>query len=133
MNIDTLTAKYVELRDRKAEIEKKAEDDKRKLTTIMDAIELKIKEIMHEQGSTSIKTPHGTAYIAYKESVTVADWEATLNYITSNERWDMLERRVSKTTVKSIMDEDKDGNYLNPPPPGVNFSRFETVNVRRST
>lgn len=133
MNIDTLTAKYVELRNRKAEIEKKAEEEKRKLTKIMEAIELKLKEVMHEQGSTSVKTPHGTAYIAYKESATVADWEAVLNYITMNERWDMLERRVSKATVKSIMDEDKDGNYVNPPPPGVNFTRFETVNVRRST
>jgi hypothetical protein len=132
MKIDTLTAKYVELRDRKAEIEKQAEIEKKKLTVIMDAIEEKIKEKMHEQGSTSIKTPHGTAYIAYKESATVADWEAVLGYITSNERWDMLERRVSKTAVKSIMDEDKDGNYTNPPPPGVNFTRFETVNIRRS-
>lgn len=133
MNIDTLTAKYVELRDRKAEIEKKADAEKKKLVHIMEAIELKIKEMMHEQGSTSVKTPHGTAYIAYKESATVADWEAVLDYITYHERWDMLERRVSKATVKSIMDEDKDGNYVNPPPPGVNFTRFETVNVRRSS
>lgn len=132
MNIDMLTAKYVELRDRKAEIEKKAEAEKKSLTKIMDAIEGKIKEIMHEQGSTSVKTPHGTAYIAYRESATVADWEAVLDYIVKAERWDLLERRVSKSAVKLIMEEDKDGNYTNPPPPGVNFLRFETINVRRS-
>jgi 23S rRNA maturation mini-RNase III len=70
--IDKLTQKYVELRDRKAAIEKEAEKQKAKLTQIMNAIANKIKEILYAQGATSMTTPHGTPYIAYRESATVA-------------------------------------------------------------
>jgi hypothetical protein len=132
MNIDMLTAKYVELRDRKAQIEKDAEEAKKPVNALMDAIEMKIKEELHAQQATSIKTPHGTAYIAYRESATVADWDSLLTYIQREEKWDLLERRVSKTAVKAVMEEDRNGQYQNPPPPGVSFTRFETVNVRRS-
>lgn len=132
MNVDTLTAKYIELRDRKAKIKKDAEAAEAELTKIQDAIEDKIKEIMHNAGVTSMKTPHGTAYIAYKESATVADWDVLLNYIKENEAYDLLEKRVSKTAVRDRMEEDRHGNYTNPPPPGVNFVRLEGVNVRRT-
>ena len=43
----------------------------------------------------------------------------------------MLERRVSKSAVKDRMEEDRNGNYHQEPPPGVNFGRIEGVNVRR--
>ena len=131
MNVDDLTAKYIELRDRKAKIKKEAEDAEVALSTIQDAIADKIKEIMHEQGVTSLKTAHGTAYIAYRESATVADWDVVLNFIRKEEAWDLLERRVSKTAVKDRMEEDRNGQYQHDPPPGVNFVRVEGVNVRR--
>jgi predicted transcriptional regulator len=132
VNVDTLVTKFVELRDRKAKIEKDAEEAKKPLNELMDAIETKIKEELHAQGATSLKTPHGTAYLAYRESATVADWDALLTYIQREQQWDLLEHRVSKTTVKTLMEEDRNGEYQNPPPPGVNFTRFETINVRRS-
>jgi hypothetical protein len=132
MNVDDLTAKYIELRDRRAKIKKEAEDADSELTKIQDAIADKIKEIMHGLGVKSVKTAHGTAYIAYRESATVADWDVLLDYIQTHEAWDLLERRVSKTGVRERMEEDRNGNYTNPPPPGVNFVRLEGVNVRRS-
>jgi len=132
MNIDDLTAKFIELRDRKAAIKKELEAEEAKLTKIQDAITDKIKEIMHQNGVTSVKTPHGTAYIAYRESAQVADWETLLNFIKTNDAYDLLEKRVSKSAVKERMEEDRNGNYANPPPPGVNYTRTEGVNVRRS-
>ena len=78
-----------------------------------------------------MKTAHGTAYIAYRESATVADWDVLLGFIKKSEAWDLLERRVSKSAVKDRMEEDRNGNYHQEPPPGVNFVRIEGVNVRR--
>ena len=131
MNVDDLTAKYIELRDRKAKIKKEAEDAEAALSALQDAIGDKIREIMHEMGVTSLKTAHGTAYIAYRESATVADWDVLLGFIKKSEAWDLLERRVSKSAVKDRMEEDRNGNYTHEPPPGVNFVRVEGVNVRR--
>ena len=131
MNVDDLTAKYIELRERKAKIRKEAEEAEAALDVIQDAVGDKIREIMHEQGVTSVKTAHGTAYIAYRESATVADWDVLLGFIKKSEAWDLLERRVSKSAVKDRMEEDRNGQYQHEPPPGVNFVRIEGVNVRR--
>jgi len=131
VNVDDLTAKYIELRDRKAKIRKEADEAEAALDVIQDAIGDKIREIMHANGVTSLKTPHGTAYIAYRESATVADWNVLLGFIKKSEAWDLLERRVSKSAVKDRMEEDRNGNYTHEPPPGVNFVRVEGVNVRR--
>jgi hypothetical protein len=132
MNADMLTAKYVELRDRKAAIKKAAEIEEAKLQVLLDGIENKLKEIMTETGVKSMKTDHGTAYLTYRESATVADWDVLLNHIKEKGAWDLLERRVSKAAVKEVMAEDRNGEYTEPPPPGVNFVRIEGVNVRRS-
>jgi len=131
MNVDDLTAKYIELRERKAKIRKEADEAEAALDVIQDAVGDKIREIMHEQGVTSVKTAHGTAYIAYRESATVADWDVLLGFIKKSEEWDLLERRVSKSAVKDRMEEDRNGQYQHEPPPGVNFVRIEGVNVRR--
>lgn len=132
MNADTLTAKFVELRDRKALVKKNADTEAAKLDVLMDGIENRLKEVMQGLGVTSLKTPHGTAYIAYRESATVGDWDAVLRFVKEFEAWDLLEKRVSKSAVRDRMEEDRDGNYTHPPPPGVNFVRLEGVNVRRS-
>lgn len=132
LNVDLAVAKFVELRDRKAALKKQCDEETQKLDSLMDGIEVWVKTQMHEAGTTSMKTPHGTAYIAWKESATVADWDAVLGYIKEHEAWGLLEKRVSKAEVKTIMEEDRNGQYQNPPPPGVNFVRVETINVRRS-
>ena len=132
MKIDTLVATYVSLRDRKAAIEKEAKAEEARLSKLMDIIELKLKETMTLTGTKSLKTDFGTAYITYKESATVADWDVLFDFIKRSEQWDLIEHRVSKTAVKNLMEEDRHGNYVNPPPPGVNFTRFEAINIRRS-
>ena len=78
LNADQLVNKFVELRDRKAAIKKELETKEAELTKMMDAIEDKLKELMHETGAKSMRTEHGTAYITYRESATVADWETLL-------------------------------------------------------
>jgi hypothetical protein len=76
------------------------------------------------QGASSFKTEGGTAFITRKEQATVKDWEATLQYIRENEAYDLLERRVSRIAVRTLVDEGT-------PPPGVDYSVKLGVNIRR--
>lgn len=128
---NVLIAKYVELRDRKAALEKTVREQTAQLDNLMNAIETRLTAFLDEQGVTSLKSPSGTVYFTHRESATVADWVAVLDYIRANEAWDLLEHRVSKTAVKALMEEDRNGEYQKPPPPGVDFRRFRTVGVRR--
>lgn len=68
----------------------------------------------------------GTAYRSVRSSATVADWEALLNFITTEEAWEMLERRVNKTAVEQYKEVHEDL------PPGVNWGEVITVNFRRN-
>src|SRR3972149_4198947 len=100
MNVDDLTAKYIELRDRKAKIKKKAEDAEAALTTIQDAIGDKIREIMHANGVTSLKTAHGTAYIAYRESAEMRCTCLSSICRIAREAWRRWPRPSAKSAVK---------------------------------
>ena len=131
-NVDTVVAKYVELRDRRSEIKAKYEAQDAELEELMEKIERWLKAKMDQLGLKTANTPHGTAYKIHKEYASVADWEEMLEYIRQHEAWGLLEKRVSKKTLKEIMSPDANGEYTQPPPPGVNFVREETVQVRRS-
>ena len=133
MDTDRLTAKYIELRDRRAALKKQYEDTDHQLVRLMEGIEGALKQEMHRINARSVNTNHGTVYIGYQESARVADWDSLLDHIQTTERWDLLERRVSKSVVKELMTETRDGGYVNPPPPGVDFTRIEKVFIRRKS
>jgi len=132
MNMDQLTGKYIELRDRRSALKKQYDTEDGKLKVMMEAIEKKLQADLDAIGAKQAKTEHGTVFKTYKEYANVADFDAMLQFIIEHEAWDMFERRVSKTAVRERMEPTKDEGYRNPPPPGVNFVRVETVQVRRS-
>lgn len=132
MNMSQFTAKYIELRDRRKALKSDYEAADGELKLMMEKIEDKMREMLDAQGQTSAKTPSGTVFKTHKEFAQVGDWDAILAYVKENDAFDMFEKRISKTAVRDRMDQDKDGNYRNAPPPGVNFSRKETVQIRRS-
>ena len=131
MNIDQFTAKYVELRDRRSVLKKEYEGEDAKLKLMMEKIEGRLQMELDALGAESMKTAHGTVFKTFKEFAGVADFAVMLAYIIKHEAWEMFEKRVSKTAVRDIMEPRADGSYVNPPPPGVNFSRTETVQIRR--
>jgi len=133
VSTDVLVAKYVELRDRCTAAKKRYEAEVAPMKELMVKLEDKLQEILDNIGANSLNTDHGTVFRTYKESATVGDWNALLDYIKENDQWSLLERRVSKTHVKELMEEARDGSYRNPPPPGVNLVRIAAVQVRRKS
>ena len=118
--------KYIALRDKLAEMKKQFDNDTETIKTAMARCEAFLMQTMQAQGTESLKTPAGTAYQSTKTSATVADWDATLNWIRENEHWAMLDKRVSKTFVEAFRNEHNDL------PPGVNWREERSVNIRRN-
>ena len=127
MNIAKRVEIYIKLRDRrakrKAAFELEDESDKKHQETI----EAQIMEQFNADGTDSLKTEFGTAYRTIRTSATVADWDATLDYVKGNDFWSLLEKRVNKTAVEDFI-ELNDGAL----PPGINITRTQAINVRRS-
>lgn len=127
VNVEQVVAAYMKLREKKKAIEAKADEEVNAIKIKMEKFETWIREKANEDGVTSFKTRSGTAFLTTTDYANVADWDAVLNFIKTNQAFDMLERRISKTAVRSYIDAHKEV------PAGVDYGTRLTVNVRKPT
>ncbi len=118
--------KYIELRDKKAELAAAYKKKVAGLDSALDQLEVILLEKLNEIGMDSAKGATGTVYKSKRTSATVADWDYVLDHIQKNELWNMLEKRVSKQAVEQYVEEH--GEL----PPGINWREEVVVNIRRS-
>lgn len=126
MKMSDLVAKYIELRDKKSEF--KAEYDAKvgRIDEALDKIEAKLLEVFDTAGMDSVKTESGTAYVSTRTAASVADREAFMEFVRTNDEWPLLEIRASKAAVEQYKDVHEDL------PPGINWRSERVVNIRRS-
>jgi hypothetical protein len=125
VTVEQVVAAYMKLRDKKKAIEAEADNKVQEIVQKMEKFETWIREKATEQGVTSFKTNAGTAFLTTVDFANVADWDAVLSFIKTNEAYDMLERRISKTAVRSYIEAHKEV------PAGVNYGTKLSVNVRK--
>lgn len=123
---DVMCDKFVQLRDKVAEIKKRHTEELSQYNLALNTLEAWMLEMLNTSGSDSMKTSNGTFFKTTHTSVTCNEWSKTLDYIRDNEAWELLEARVSRTAVESIMEETK------APIPGVIIRRATSLNVRRA-
>lgn len=126
MDVAALTAKYIELRDLKAQMKAQADAAAAPVQEALEIIESALLKQMQETGTTALKTTAGTAFISERTSATVADWDAFLGFVRKNDLWNLLNHAANKTGVQEFAAQNNDL------PPGVNWRVEKTVNVRRS-
>jgi hypothetical protein len=73
MDVEQVISKYIELRDRKAELAKKQSEEMKPLTEAMDSIENYILHQLNATGAEAFKTKAGTAFKAVQRSVQLQD------------------------------------------------------------
>lgn len=127
MKVSEVVAKYIEYRDQKAQLKAEYEMQASKLDAHMQKIENKLLEVFEQTGMDSVKTEFGTAYCTVRSSASVADKEAFMDYVKSNDEWPLLEVRASKSGVEAYKQIHEDL------PPGVNWREERVVNIRRSS
>jgi hypothetical protein len=127
VNVDQVIAAYMTLRSKKDAIEGEVKTKVADIKAKMEKLESWIKTQADAQGVTSFKTKHGTAFLTTTDYANVGDWDAVLEFIKTNDAFEMLEKRVSKTAVRNYVENDK---FV---PPGVNYGTKLEVNVRKPT
>jgi hypothetical protein len=125
LNNEQLVKLYIQLRDRRSErkrtYEMEDEGDKGK----QEKIEGILLKRFQDDGLESVRTASGTAYKTVRTSASVADPDAFFQFVLTNELYDLLEKRCSKTVVEQYKDEHQEL------PPGINYSECVALNVRR--
>ena len=127
LTVDQIIAAYMKLRTDKAKVEAEAKEATKLIKQKMEKLESWIKEKADQDGVTSFKTKHGTAFLTTTDFASVENWDAMLEFVVKNEAYDMLEKRVSKTAVRGFIKENKEV------PPGINYGTRLDVNVRKPT
>ena len=125
LTVDTVIDTYLKLRNKKEAIESETKEKVKGIKDNMAKLEGWIKEQADKQGVKSFKTDHGTAFLTTTDFAQVADWDVVLDYIKTNDAFDMLEKRVSKTAVRGYIEKNKTV------PSGVNYGTRIDVNVRK--
>ena len=124
MDINELTRKFIALRDKKDALKKRQVEEMRPFTEMLNRLETLLLEYLDDQSLKSVATEHATVYKGVRTSVTVADWDAVLDYIKSEENWSLLEHRVSKSMVQDML---TNGEVV----PGVNVRQEAYTRVNR--
>lgn len=116
---------YMKLREQKAAIEAETKDRLAGLKVKMEKLEAYLKIQMDEQKLTSFKSEYGTAFLTTTDYANVSDWDATLDFVRTNDAFDMLEKRVSKLAVRGYIEAHKKV------PPGITYGTKLEVNIRK--
>jgi hypothetical protein len=127
MKLSELIDKYIEIRDKKAQLKAEYDVKKNKMDDALDKIEAVILKTFETSGMDSAKTENGTAYTSRLVTATVADPDVFMKHVIENQAWHMLEKRCSKVGVEQYREEHDDV------PPGINWREERVVNIRRST
>lgn len=125
-SVDSVIAGYMALRSKKEQLKAACDEATGKLNKQMAKLEAWLQMKMHVDEVNSFSTDAGTAYKLTVERATVSDMDAFLDYVRANKAWHLLEKRVAKSGVKALLDENE------PLPPGVNWQTSTSIGVRKA-
>jgi len=127
MDISRYVKAYLNLRKAREELSKEFDIKDKGLKDKQELIENHLLNFLNETGQESSRTEFGTVYRQEDLIPSAADWSVIYEWIKENDAWDMLERRLKKTFIKTFSETNK-GEL----PPGVNVFRKYLVRVRKS-
>ena len=117
---DKLIEYYIQLRDRKKDMQARHKQELEPIEGGLMKLEAMLQARLDEMGVDKMGGDTGTVFTKVNTSVTVEDWESVVNYVKSNDAFDLLDRRVNKSAAQERGDV-----------PGLRTSQMKTVQVRR--
>lgn len=118
-------AQYVQCRDLIAKIKERQEQELKPYTQLLEQISAKIQQFMDTNNVVNVKSKAGTAHFTSKQTASLADPDAFMQFVISNSKFDLLDRRANATAVRAFVEETKTL------PPGCNINTIRTLGVRR--
>ncbi len=124
---DKLAEIYIKIRDKRAELKEKFEEQDTELKAQQDLLAEQMLALCHEQGADSIKTPAGTIIRKVDTRYWTTDWDSMYRFIEEHDAFPLLEKRLHQTNLKQFLEENPE--LL---PAGLQADSKYTVVVRRS-
>lgn len=128
IDIEMRVGQYVKLRDLKAQLEDKHKSELKPINEAMDMLKQVMAAGLDQLNVDSAKTPCGTVSFSPKASASLADKSAFWTYVVTTGQFELLDYKANVTAVKAHIEKNQ-----GVAPPGVNYSVFRDVGVRRPT
>lgn len=127
ISVDKLVAVYIKMRDKRAELLRDYEEADSIVETQMEVVESKLLETCKEIGVDRLGSTHGTVMRTVKTRYWTSDWESMHKFILEHEMPELLERRISQSTIKQLLEDKPDLM-----PMGLNIDSKYGVIIRRA-
>lgn len=126
VSTEEVIAKYVSLRDKKAEFKKEYDEKVAKIDAAQATLEVYLMQLLDSLKVESLRTEAGTAYKSTTVRAKILDREVARAFVLKTKNLDLLELRASSAGVKQYLQEK--GKL----PDGFEALTEQTVNIRRS-
>lgn len=127
ISVDRLVAAYIKMRDKRAELLREYEAADADVKAQMEAVESSLLDLCKQIGADTLGSKHGKVIRTVKTRYWTSDWDSMHKFIMQHNMPELLERRISQTTMKQLLDENPDLM-----PPGVNIDSRYAVTIRRA-
>lgn len=125
MTVEEMVDAYIRIRDHKEAASREFKEKMKRVDEAQKVLEAKLQEHLLTTGAEHVGTAAGTVYKITKNSTSVQDAEGFMQWVRDNDAWDALDVKANVTFVRDTL-------AAGTPIPGVKFSSFSTVGVRRS-
>jgi len=127
ISVDKLVAVYIKMRDKRAELLRDYEEADSTVKTQMELVETKLLDTCKEIGVDRLGSKHGTVMRTVKTRYWTSDWESMHKFILEHKMPELLERRISQSTIKQLLEDKPDLM-----PMGLNIDSKYGVIIRRA-
>lgn len=127
VSAEKLVSVYIKMRDKRARLLREYEEQDEAVKADMEAVETALLDICKSIGADSLKTQNGTVIRTVKTRYWTSDWNSMHKFVMEHKMPELLEKRISQSTMKQLLDENPDLM-----PPGLNVDSRYAVTIRRS-
>lgn len=124
--IDQLIAKYIQIRDKKAQVARAQEAEIAKYDDALKRIEAVLAKHLTDAGAEKIGSDAGVAFFSSSRSATVADRDQFFGFLEASGLWHLADIRAAKKQISEYRDE------MNDVPPGINWREERVLRVNRA-
>lgn len=128
VSAEKLAEIYVKVRDARAALKERFEEEDTVLKEQLDTLATKMLELCKDIDADSIRTSAGTIIRKVDTRYWTTDWDAMYQFVEENDAFPLLEKRIHQTNMKQFLEEHPDKL-----PVGLQADSKYTIVVRRST
>ena len=125
IDVEKRVGQFVKLRDMKAELAEKHKTEMQPINETMEMLKEELKIALNAANAENMKTSAGTVSLSRKVSASASDINAFWTWVITQGAFDMLDKKPNVTAITEYVQQH------GVPPPGVNYSVFQDVGVRR--